>query len=93
MKTTLLIVCFAVAMTVGCASSHTEASSKQHLTEAQALTIAKPMLPLPDGETYRVRFKDGTWEVWTDREGSHFRSWTVVVIQDADGKAQVVHRF
>jgi hypothetical protein len=61
-------------------------SSSRHLTEAQAITLAKPVLPLPAGESYRVGFKDGVWEVWTDRDGSQFRAWTVVRIRDADGK-------
>jgi len=61
-------------------------SSSRHLTEAQAITLAKPVLPLPAGESYRVGFKDGVWEVWTDRDGSQFRSWTIVRIRDADGK-------
>jgi membrane protein implicated in regulation of membrane protease activity len=61
-------------------------SSSRHLTEAQAITLAKPVLPLPAGESYRVGFKDGVWEVWTDRDGSQFRGWTIVRIRDADGK-------
>jgi hypothetical protein len=67
------------------------ASPGPHLSEAQALAIAKPMLPLPAGESYRVHFSNGTWEVWTDsstpREG-----WTVVVIQDIDGQAHLEER-
>ena len=61
-------------------------SSSRHLTEAQAITLAKSVLPLPAGESYRVGFKDGVWEVWTDRDGSQFRGWTIVRIRDADGK-------
>ena len=67
-------------------------SSSRHLTEAQVLVIAKPLLPLPAGESYRVGFEDGTtWVVWTEgatpKEGA-----TVVLIRDIDGHAQVVIR-
>jgi hypothetical protein len=94
MKTSTLISCLATALIIGCTSvSHEEPSGRRHeepsgrhLTEAQAIAYAKPWLPQPAGESYRVRFRDGVWEVWTDRDGSNFRSWTFVKIRDSDGK-------
>ena len=88
------ITYLAVVVTIGCTAARHETSSSRHLTEAQAIELAKPVLPLPAGESYRARFKDGTWEVWTDRAGSQFRIWTVVTIRDSNGKVQgVAHRF
>jgi hypothetical protein len=85
MKLLKFISCLIVAFVVGCASPG------RHLTEAQALAIAKPMLPLPAGESYHVHFNNGTWEIWTQgnkpREG-----WTIVVIQDRDGQAHIEER-
>lgn len=91
MKVLTFISCLVVAFTVGCAQMQHAASSSRHLAEAQALAIARPMLPLPAGESYCVRFSNGTWEVWAEssqpREG-----WTVVVIRDIDGQAHVEER-
>jgi len=66
--------------------SNASKSSQRHLTLAQAVTIAKPVLPLPEGDSYRVAFKDGIWIIWTDRDDIPFRAWTVVTIRDSDGK-------
>ena len=68
-------------------------SSSRHLTEAQALALAEPMLPLPAGESYHVNFKSGTWEVFTTPDGVPVRAAKVVLVQDIDGKTQVVYRF
>jgi hypothetical protein len=87
MKSRLLLICLVVAASVGCSTVHQETSvSGPHLTEAQAIAIAKPKLPLPAGDSYRAAFKDGFWEVWTDRANSRYRSWTVVKIRDSDGQ-------
>jgi hypothetical protein len=65
-----------------------KASSSRRLTEAQAIALATPMLPLLVGESYKADFKNGIWEIRTDCEGC--RSWRVVTIQDSDGKAMGV---
>ena len=77
------------------------ASVPQHLTEADAIALVKPLLPLPKGDSYRARFIEDAskvyapgqvqvrwgaiWWVYTDRADVQYRSWNVVVIQDSDG--------
>jgi hypothetical protein len=68
-------------------------ASNRHLTEAQVLAIAKPMLPLPAGESYHANFSNGIWEVFTEPDGVQVRGGTVVLVQDIDGKTQVGTRF
>jgi len=91
----LLVGCCAVsAQTTNAPTKTNNPSSSRHLTEAQAIALAKPKLHLPAGESYRTAFRDGMWEVWTDRNNSQFRSWRVVTIRDSDGKVQgVANRF
>lgn len=93
MKLLSFIACLAVVAITGCTTTRHETSSSRHLTEAQALALAKPMLPLPAGESYHVKFRDGTWEVFTEPDGVQVRGGRVVLVQDSDGRAQVVTRF
>jgi hypothetical protein len=93
MKLFALIAYLAVVATTGCTTTHHETSSSRHLTEAQALALAEPMLPLPAGESYHVSFRNGTWEVFTAPDGVPVRAARVVLVQDIDGKTQVVNRF
>ena len=60
-------------------------SSRPHLTEAQALAIAKPMLRLAAGESYHVRFSNGSWVVWTQAP-EPFQAVSTVTIRDSDGQ-------
>jgi hypothetical protein len=90
-------VCVLVIITgcvaVGCANTRHGTSSSRHLTEAQVLAIAKPMLPLPPGESYHVGFEDGTtWVVWTESATPSWGGRTVVTIRDIDGHAQLENR-
>jgi hypothetical protein len=66
--------------------SNAPKSSQRHLTQAQAIALAKPVLPLPAGDSYRLAFKDGIWVIWTGRDDIPARAWTVVTIRDSDGK-------
>jgi hypothetical protein len=70
-----------------------EPTASRHLTEAQVLAIAKPLLPLPAGESYQVNFRDGTWEVFTEPDGVQVRGGRVILVQDSDGKTQAVTRY
>lgn len=80
----------------GCASKPHETSSGRHLSEAQVLAIAKPMLPLRAGESYYLHFSDGVWKVWASVDGTIRGGWggsTVLTIQDSDGKilSQIIY--
>lgn len=70
-----------------------EPTASRHLTEAQVLAIARPLLPLPPGESYHVNFRDGTWEVFTEPDGVQVRGGRVILVQDSDEKTQAVTRY
>ena len=47
-----------------------EPAANRHLTEAQAIPLAKPVLPPASGESDRALFKDGTFnDFLNDRVG------------------------
>jgi major membrane immunogen (membrane-anchored lipoprotein) len=80
-----ILTLVAGTLSIGCS----KASLSTHLTKAQVLTIAKPVLPLHPGESYYESFTNGTWKVWASDDGSIKGGWgatTVLTIQDADGK-------
>jgi hypothetical protein len=78
----------ALVIVTSCASQPPEtASANPRMTEEQVLALAKPGLPLPPHESYHTRFKDGLWSVWVAPDaGFPQRNWTIVTIQDTDGK-------
>jgi hypothetical protein len=85
------IVGLALVAATGCALLRPEATSASAsspcMTETQVLALAKPLLPLPPHETYHTQFKNGAWSVWVAPDvGFKQRNWTVVTINDADGK-------
>jgi hypothetical protein len=79
------LACVAVT---GCAHMQPETTSASpRMTEEQVLALAKPCLPLPPHESYHTQFKDGLWSVWVAPDaGFPQRNWTIVTIQDTDGK-------
>jgi major membrane immunogen (membrane-anchored lipoprotein) len=84
-KIAYILTLVTVTLFIGCS----KASSSTHLTKAQVLAIAKPVLPLHPGESYYESFTNGTWKVWASVDGSIRGGWgatTVLMIQDADGK-------
>ncbi len=102
MKGTAVALTFILAGTLlGCASRkdrqydttsvvRRKSAPGPRMTEAQVLALAKPMLPLFAGDSYRrVDFRESTrtWEVstWPDG-GAEVHTWLVVLIRDSDGK-------
>jgi len=80
-----ILILVAVTFFIGC----NKASPSTHLTQAQVLTIAKPLLPLHAGESYYEHFTNGTWTVWASNDGTIKAGWgasTVLTIRDSDGK-------
>ena len=82
-----ILALVAVTLFIGC----NKASSSTHLTKAQVLTIAKPLLQLRSGESYYESFTNGTWTVWNSNDGTikggeDVAGSTVLTIRDSDGK-------
>jgi major membrane immunogen (membrane-anchored lipoprotein) len=81
----IILILVAVTLFIGCS----KASPSTHLTKAQVLTIAKPLLPLRAGESFHESFTNGTWTVWASDDGTIKGGWggsTVLTIRDSDGK-------
>ena len=96
MKHLAIIALFIAIATTGCKSMSHDTSRSRHLTEAQAIEIARPLIPLSAGESYKVKFDEqrGIWGVFIRNSPSDMlvgapyypsdnRS---VVIRDADSK-------
>lgn len=92
MKLSTFIACVGLVVTAGCTDAR-QAVCGRRMTEAQVLALAKPRLPLPTGESYHVHFREGTWEVSTERESVPVRCWRVILIRDLDGKVEEAIRF
>jgi hypothetical protein len=97
----LLLACAVALVSTGCTKKHSpdEILPGRHMSESQAIKLAKEALPLPTSETaknvYRLDFKNGSWEMSllkTDANGQveTTGSQVVVRIQDADGKVEVI---
>ena len=85
-----ILILVALTLFIGCSKG----SPSIHLTKAQVLTIAKPLLPLRAGESYYESFTNGTWTVWAADDGTIKGGEdtivgggsTVLTIRDSDGK-------
>ena len=85
-----ILILITVTVFIGCSKT----SPSTHLTKAQVLTIAKPLLPLRAGEAYCESFTNGTWTVWAADDGTIKGGEdtivgggsTVLTIRDSDGK-------
>ncbi len=93
MKTPALLLVFALATILGCASSDRNALQAQpphnpRMTEAEAIAVAQRLGPLPENGSYQAVYDKGTWKVM-DKPGPGgiftWRSFKMVLIRDKDG--------
>jgi hypothetical protein len=83
----LIVGCFAVsAQTTNTLTNTNTPSSSRHLTQAQVLALAKPMLPLGPNEAYSVDFRSNVWVVAAEPIKNGRGYYRVMTIRDSDGK-------